>query len=370
MKRDILKELSFFNGKRVFITGHTGFKGTWLCRVLIDLGAIVTGYALKPLTEVSLFELSGIKEEINHNIGDIRNFKNLAIIMKECQPEIVIHLAAQPIVKYGYENPRDTYEINVMGCVNLLECIRNMNCVKSVLNVTTDKVYLNHGYDYIYKEENALDGFDPYSNSKSCSELITHTYRRSYLAEKGIAVSTARAGNVIGGGDFTKGRIIPDCIYSVMNNKNLVLRNPNSIRPYQHVLETLFAYLLICYKQYENNQLASEYNIAPQSCDCKTTKEMVNIFEKKWGQEISCIDNTSTSFHEDKYLRLNCSKINKLLGWNPVWNIDTGIEKVVEWTLNWIKRRDIRECMREQIDEYKNTLTCMMIETGDFNCIS
>lgn len=360
MKRNILKELSFFKGKRVFVTGHTGFKGTWLCRILIDLGAIVTGYALEPSIGVSLFELSDIGKEINHNIGDVRNLKKLAHVMKECQPEIVIHLAAQPIVKYGYENPRDTYEINVMGCINLLECIRNMNCVKSVLNVTTDKVYLNCGYDYIYKEENALDGYDPYSNSKSCSELITHSYRKSYFTERKIAVSTARSGNVIGGGDFTKGRIIPDCIYSVMNSKNLVLRNPESVRPYQHVLETLFAYLLICYKQYENYCLAGEYNIAPQSSDCKSTKEIINLFEKKCGQKISCIDNTAISFHEDKYLRLNCSKINELLGWIPVWNIDVAVEKVVEWTRNWFERGDIRECMRAQIEEYINGLICIV----------
>lgn len=356
MKRDILNELTFFKGKKVFITGHTGFKGTWLCRILIDLGAIVTGYSLLPFNKLSLFELSGIKGEINHNIGDVRDFKNLVRVLKDSQPDIVIHLAAQAIVKRGYEKPRDTYEINLLGTVNLLEGIRMIDSVKSVLNVTTDKVYSNLGYDYIYKEENKLDGIDPYSNSKSCSELITHCYRDSFFCKKKIPVSTARAGNVIGGGDFTKGRIIPDCINAAIYESDLVLRNPSSIRPYQHVLEALFAYILICYKQYENVQSGNEFNIGPPSCDCISTKEIVNIFEKKWGKKMKVITNEKINFHEDTYIRLDCSKIYDLLGWTPVWNIEDAIEKAVQWTLCWKKGGDVRECMREQIQSYIDRL--------------
>lgn len=265
MMRNIVEELSFFKGKKVFVTGHTGFKGTWLCQILIDLGASVTGYALNPLTEVSLFELSGIEKEINHNIGDIRDIKNLNTVLQQCNPDIVIHLAAQPIVEIGYKKSRETYEINTMGTVNLLECVRKLDNVKSVLNVTTDKVYCNLGYDHIYREGDILDGLDPYSNSKSCSELITHCYNKAFLEQKRVAISTARSGNVIGGGDFTRGRIIPDCIYSALNERKLIIRNPYSIRPYQHVFESLFAYLLICFKQYENNKLSSGYNIGLES---------------------------------------------------------------------------------------------------------
>ena len=242
----------FYQHKRVFVTGHTGFKGSWLCQMLLNLGAEVTGYALKPPTNPSLFELAGIKSKIHSIIGDIRDMNSLQAAFNEAQPDIVLHLAAQPLVRESYDNPVYTYETNVMGTVNILECIRQSSCVKSFLNVTTDKVYKNREWIWGYREDEELDGYDPYSNSKSCSELVTHSYKNSFFANRDVAISTARAGNVIGGGDFAKDRIIPDCVRAAIAHTNIIVRNPYSTRPYQHVLEPLYAYLMIAAKQYED----------------------------------------------------------------------------------------------------------------------
>ena len=245
-------DLSFYKNKRVFITGHTGFKGSWLCKILKMAGADVTGYSLAPQTNPNLFEIAHIDKNINSIIGDIRDYTSLEKAFFNAKPEIVFHLAAQPIVRESYEDPVYTYETNVMGTVNILECVRKSNCVKSFLNVTTDKVYENNEWVWGYRENDPLDGFDPYSNSKSCSDIVTHSYYKSFLKDLGVAVSTARAGNVIGGGDFAKDRIIPDCVRAVLKSEKIIVRNPNSTRPYQHVLEPLFAYLLIAQKQYED----------------------------------------------------------------------------------------------------------------------
>ena len=234
--------LDFYKNKKILITGHTGFKGSWLCKILLESGADVTGYSLE-VPDSSLFNKINLNAQMKSIIGDIRDFEKLEKIFRQTNPEIVFHLAAQPIVRESYENPMYTYETNVMGTVNILECVRNQLSVKSVLNVTTDKVYKNNEWEWGYRENEELDGFDPYSNSKSCSELITNTYKRSFFENRQIGVSTARAGNVIGGGDFAKDRIIPDCVRAAINKKNIIVRNPNSIRPYQHVLEPLFAYL-------------------------------------------------------------------------------------------------------------------------------
>ena len=238
-------DLSIYKGKSVFVTGHTGFKGSWLCKILSGAGAVVTGYSLNPPTEPSLFEIAGIASDITSVIGDIRDYKSLKAAFDKAQPEIVLHLAAQPIVRDSYKEPAYTYETNVMGTVNILECVRNSDCVKSFLNVTTDKVYLNKEWAWGYRENEELDGFDPYSNSKSCSELVTHSYKNSFFSDGKVAVSTARAGNVIGGGDFANDRIIPDCIRAAQKHEDIIVRNPFSTRPYQHVLEPLFAYLMI-----------------------------------------------------------------------------------------------------------------------------
>ena len=271
-------DLSFYKGKKVFVTGHTGFKGSWLCKILANAGAVVTGYSLTTPTSPSLFEIAGIEQDVNSVIGDIRDYKALKTAFDEAQPEIVLHLAAQPIVRDSYKDPAYTYETNVMGTVNILECVRNNSCVKSFLNVTTDKVYLNKEWAWGYRENEELDGYDPYSNSKSCSELVTHSYKNSFFGDNRVAISTARAGNVIGGGDFANDRIIPDCIRAAIKHEDIVVRNPFSTRPYQHVLEPLYAYLMIAAMQYQDIKYAGYYNVGPDDVDCFQTGALVELF--------------------------------------------------------------------------------------------
>ncbi len=348
--------LDFFTNKRVLITGHTGFKGTWLSKLLLLAGADLTGYALDPPTEPNLFELSGIKQHMTTILGDIRDFSNLKNTFHKVHPEIVIHLAAQPIVRESYLNPQITYETNVMGTVNLLECIRNCDCVKSFLNVTTDKVYQNREWIWGYRENDSLDGYDPYSNSKSCSELITHSYKQSFFSGRKTAISTARAGNVIGGGDFAKDRIIPDCIRAIENDINIVIRNPYSIRPYQHVLEPLMAYLMIVQRQYEDSKLSDYYNVGPDDCDCITTGALVDLFCRKWelktGKKVLWENVYDGGPHEATFLKLDCSKLRSVFGWRPRWNIENAIEKTVECAVHYLKGENISIVMEEQIKEF------------------
>ena len=356
-----------YNGKRVFVTGHTGFKGTWLCAMLNMAGAQVTGYALEPPTEPSLFELSHMGERIYQNCtGDIRDYDKLFECFKAAQPEIVFHLAAQPIVRTSYEQPRYTYETNVMGTVNVLECVRQVGGVQSFLNVTTDKVYLNEERAaYAYAEDDKLDGFDPYSNSKSCSELVTHSYAASFFGggHGGIcadgklapAISTARAGNVIGGGDFAAMRIIPDCVRAVAANRQMTVRNPNSVRPYQHVLEPLFAYMLIAAKQIDEPQLAGWYNVGPDDRDCVSTGELCDLWCKHWegaSWKSEAIENDTK--HEANFLKLDNTKIKQTFGWQPRWNVDIAVEKTAQWTRAWLNGEDVLSCMESQIGEFLN----------------
>ncbi len=345
-------DLSFYKNKKVLITGNTGFKGSWLCKILLMAGANVTGYSLEPPTNPSLFKIANLDKQMNSIIGDIRNLEKLQKVFEEIKPEIVFHLAAQPIVRTSYENPVYTYETNVMGTVNILECVRKSPSVKSFLNVTTDKVYKNNEWEWGYRENEFLDGYDPYSNSKSCSELVTHTYKRSFFEDREIGISTARAGNVIGGGDFAKDRIIPDCVRAAMNKENIIVRNPNSIRPYQHVLEPLFAYLLIAQKQYENKQYADSYNVGPNEQDCVTTGKIVDMFVNKWGENLKWECKIDNGPHEANYLKLDCSKIKNTLDWKPIWNIEQAIEKTVEFSKKYINKGNIEECMINQINEY------------------
>ena len=345
-------DISFYKGKKIFVTGHTGFKGSWLCRMLMNVGAQVTGYSLNPPTTPSLFEVADIARDIHSVIGDIRDLPALKAAFDEAQPEIVLHLAAQPIVRDSYKAPVYTYETNVMGTVNILECVRQSTCVRSFLNVTTDKVYLNKEWAWGYRENEELDGYDPYSNSKSCSELVTHSYKNSFFTDNRVAISTARAGNVIGGGDFANDRIITDCIRAAMKGEDIIVRNPFSTRPYQHVLEPLYAYLMIAAKQCENFQYAGYYNVGPDDVDCFQTGALVDLFVSKWGEGLKWIDRFDGGPHEANFLKLDCSKLKATFGWKPRWNLDTAIEMVVEWTKCWRADGDIRACMDKQIAEF------------------
>ena len=261
-------------------------------------------------------------------------------------------MAAQPIVRTSYKDPVGTYETNVMGTVNVLECVRLNPCVKSFLNVTTDKVYENKEWEWGYRENEPLDGFDPYSNSKSCSELVTHSYKNSFFADEHVAISTARAGNVIGGGDFAKDRIIPDCVRAALKGDDIIVRNPYSTRPYQHVLEPVCAYLMIAAKQYEDRKYASYYNVGPDDRDCFQTGALVDTFVKYWGENLKWVDKSDRGPHEANFLKLDCSKLKKAFGWQPKWNLDIAVKKTVEWTKCWQSGGDIRACMDKQIDEY------------------
>lgn len=347
-------DLNFYKGKRVFVTGHTGFKGSWLCKMLANTGAIVTGYSLNPPTSPSLFEIAAIEQDIHSVIGDIRDYPSLKAAFDEAQPEIVMHLAAQPIVRDSYKDPMYTYETNVMGTVNILECVRNSTCVKSFLNVTTDKVYLNKEWIWGYRENEELDGYDPYSNSKSCSELVTHSYKNSFFADGRVAISTARAGNVIGGGDFANDRIVPDCIRAAMKHEDIIVRNPFSTRPYQHVLEPLYAYLMISAMQYEDGEYAGYYNVGPDDCDCFQTGVLVDLFVKHWGKDMKWINCYDGGPHEANFLKLDCSKLKTTFGWKPHWNLDKAISMVVEWSKCWVDNGDIRVCMDKEIEEFLN----------------
>ncbi len=345
-------DLSFYRGRRVFLTGHTGFKGSWLSKILTNAEAEVTGYSLEPPTAPSLFAIAGLDNDIHSVIGDIRDYHSFKKAFDEARPEIVLHLAAQPIVRDSYKEPRYTYETNVMGTVNILECVRQSDCVKSFLNVTTDKVYLNKEWFWGYRENEELDGFDPYSNSKSCSELVTHSYRNSFFGDGRVAVSTARAGNVIGGGDFANDRIIPDCIRAAMKKEDIIVRNPYSTRPYQHVLEPLYAYLMIAAEQYEDGKYAGWYNVGPDDRDCFQTGALVDLFVRHWGDGIRWVNRHDGGPHEASFLKLDCSKLKSIFGWKPHWNLDKAIEKTVEWTKCWMDGNDVRSCMDCQIKEF------------------
>lgn len=348
----VKKMLDFYRNKRVFVTGHTGFKGSWLCTMLIMAGASVTGYALPPV-EPSLFKIAGLEQRIHSVQGDVRDLDLLWSAFKTAEPEIVFHLAAQPIVREGYHDPAGTYYTNVMGTVNILECVRRLGTVRSVVNVTTDKVYENRGWPWGYRETDRLNGFDPYANSKSCSELVTDSYRNSFFAGTRTAVSTARAGNVIGGGDFAADRIIPDCVRTVRAGHPIQVRNPASVRPYQHVLEPLSAYLLIARRQYEDAALSGSYNVGPDSRDCLTTGELADLFCEVWGPP-ACWEHVSRQDgpHEDTILKLDCAKVQSVLGWSPKWDAQRAVWETVAWTRAWLSGENIPAWTERQISAY------------------
>ena len=343
---------NFYKNKRVLVTGHTGFKGSWLCKLLADMGAEVCGYSLPAPTEPSLFEIAKLESKLENHINDIRDYESLKNVFDSFKPEIVFHLAAQPIVRESYKNPLYTYETNVIGTANICECVRLSPSVKSFLNVTTDKVYENDDLDIAFTEDMPLDGYDPYSNSKSCSELVTHSYKKSFFRDLNIAVSTARAGNVIGGGDFAKDRIIPDCVRAATKGEAIIVRNPYSTRPFQHVLEPLYVYLLIAKRQCEKPELQGYYNIGPDYSSCVETGKLVDIFCKYF--EGASWKNVSekNAVHEANFLKLDTTKVRNTFGYNPVWDIDTAVKKVVEWTVAYNNNESIDEIMTKQINEF------------------
>ena len=344
--------LDFYKGKRVFLTGHTGFKGTWLCRILLQAGAEVTGYALDPPATPSLFVQTDTEKDIHSITGDIRDRDALIKAVKNSKPDLVFHLAAQPIVRLSYREPVLTYKTNVMGTVNILEAVRLTPSVKSFVNVTTDKVYENREWHWGYRENENLCGFDPYSNSKSCSELVTYSYRNSFFSDKdSSAISTARSGNVIGGGDYAEDRIIPDCVRAVNDKKEIIVRNPHSTRPYQHVLECLCGYLVLSEKQYGDKTFQGAYNFGPNDESCVTTGDLASIFCAVWGAGAAWQIQGSGGPHEANFLKLDYSKSKAVLGWKPYWNIQTAIEKTVEFAkANSDAER--RACIDRQIKEY------------------
>lgn len=343
----------FYKDKKVFVTGHTGFKGSWLVTILNVLGAKVCGYAL-PYKKGEMFDLINGEKLCESHYGDIADLKNLKTVFDSFDPDIVIHLAAQPLVLKGYREPRETYLTNVFGTINLLECVRlsKSGSVKSVINVTTDKVYKNKEVSRGYKEDEELDGFDPYSNSKSCSELVTHCYKNSYFDGK-IAVSTVRAGNVIGGGDFSEDRIIPDCVRFCHQKKTIEVRNPYSVRPYQFVMEPLIVYLDIAKRQYEDKSLSGYYNVGPDDTDCITTGELVSQFCAFWGEDAKWINASKENApHESNFLKLDNSKIKEFFGWKPKTNVKEAVSMTVDFAKNFYGGGNVYEFTLKQIDDF------------------
>jgi len=344
--------------KRVFISGHTGFKGSWLCLWLHSLGAHVTGYALNPPTEPSLFHLCKIDELVKSTIADVRDGQALSKAMSEAKPDIVIHMAAQPLVRDSYKIPLETYAINVMGTVNILEAARNCKSIKAIINVTTDKCYENKEWVWGYRENEPLGGYDPYSSSKACSELVTSAYRNSYFnpgtyRQHGVAIASARAGNVIGGGDWATDRLVPDMIRAIMSGKPVLIRNPHALRPWQHVLEPLSGYLMLARKLYEDGGSFSEaWNFGPDDSDAKPVEWLVKMLCDKWGNGASYELDGQEHPHEAHYLKLDCSKSKTRLDWRPQWGLEKTIDGIIEWTWAYLGKKDVREVCLDQIREY------------------
>jgi CDP-glucose 4,6-dehydratase len=350
---------SFYKGKKVFLTGHTGFKGSWLSMWLSSLGAEVTGYALNPPTKPSLFEKCGISSLVKNVIGDVRDLEKLSEEMKKAAPDIVIHMAAQPLVRDSYKIPVETYSINVMGTVHVLEAARNCPSVKAVVNVTTDKCYENKEWLWGYRENESMGGYDPYSNSKGCSELVTASYRNSFFNPGNygkthhVALASARAGNVIGGGDWAADRLIPDIVKSFVEGRKVLIRSPHSIRPWQHVLEPLSGYLLLAKMLYEKGpEYAEGWNFGPDDADAKPVEWIVNEICGKWGGNASYEIDKNPQPHEASYLKLDCSKAKTSLGWHPKWNLSVALDKIVEWTKTCMADGDLRAMCMKQIREY------------------
>lgn len=348
----------FWRGKKVLITGHTGFKGSWLSLWLQFMGAQVTGFALAPPTRPSLFDVAKVAEGMTSIVGDIRNLSHLRAVFAEYQPEIVIHMAAQALVRYSYIEPVETYSTNVMGTVNLLEAVRGAGSVKAVVNVTSDKCYENKEWAWGYRENEAMGGFDPYSNSKGCAELVALAYRSSFFnsdkyQQHGVALASARAGNVIGGGDWADDRLIPDIMRAISKNNPVRIRNPHAIRPWQHVLEPLSGYLLLAQKLYEDGPAFAEgWNFGPSDEDAKPVQWIVEQLTQSWGDGASWQLDGGEHPHEAHYLKLDCSKAKAGLNWCPKWHLDATLDKIVEWQKSFQQGADMKAVTLEQIDIY------------------
>lgn len=351
-------EPAFWKNCRVFLTGHTGFKGSWLSLWLHQLGAVVTGFSLHPPTDPSLFEDANVVASLEQSVyGDIRDGKALASAMQDARPEVVIHMAAQPLVRESYIDPVETYATNVMGTVNVLEASRNTSSVKAILNITTDKCYENREWVWGYRENEPMGGHDPYSSSKGCAELVSSAYRSSFLLQAGIALATARAGNVIGGGDWAADRIVPDAMRAFMNRKCLEVRNPLATRPWQHVLEPLTGYLMLCQQLVERpNEFSVAWNFGPGSADAKPVSQLVDIMIQSWGDEARWKLDTEAHPHEANYLKLDCSKAKSNLKWQPIWNLNRALSETVQWYKARHTGEDMNAFTLQQIAGYQKEL--------------
>ena len=360
-KMNKFKYLSkFWKGKKVFLTGHTGFKGCWLSIFLSLLGAKVTGYSLKPSTALNFYNLIKLNKKIHTSIiGDIRDYDKLKKSILKFSPDFIVHMAAQPLVRQSYDDPKYTYEVNTLGTVNILNILKEINFVKSALIITTDKVYFNDNKKKYFKESDLLGGADPYSNSKSCAESIVNSYNQSFFKEKKIFVATARAGNVIGGGDFSKDRIIPDYIYSFLKNQKLTLRSPNSIRPWQHVLDPLYGYLLLLMKLHKKEIASgSTFNFGPNNSNNKSVNEVISLMDKNFDNSVKIIKkkNILNNYKESKVLMLDSNKSKKILKWKAQYNLEQSINLTSIWFKKFMDKenQDILLVTQDQIGDYLN----------------
>jgi CDP-glucose 4,6-dehydratase len=350
---DLEMNKNFWKGKRVLITGHTGFKGSWLSLWLQTLGAKLSGLSLENHSSPNMFDLCNIGASMDNFMGDIKDFDFVYGSVSKIRPEIVIHMAAQSLVRYSYQNPIETYATNIMGTVNLFESLRKIGGVKSIINVTSDKCYENKEWLWGYRENERLGGYDPYSNSKACSELVTSAYRLSFYQDLGIGLASARAGNVIGGGDWSTNRLIPDVIKSFIENKSVVIRSPNAIRPWQHVLEPLSGYLTLAEALWKDRvSYEQAWNFGPKVEDCKPVSWIVDNLSKLWGVDAKWSIDIESHHHEAKYLKLDATKARELLSWNQKWDIQEGLEKSFSWYKAWLSGHDLNYFTLQQINEY------------------
>jgi len=352
----MLLNINFWKGKKVFITGHTGFKGSWMCLWLESMGADIAGYSLEPLSSPNLFTEADVAKNIKNTFADIRDLSALTNAISSFNPEIVIHMAAQPLVRQSYKDPVETFSTNIMGTVNLLDAIRRLDSVKAVVNVTTDKCYENKEWLWAYREDEPMGGHDPYSSSKACSELVTRAFTKSYYSESKIALASARAGNVIGGGDWSDDRLIPDILLAFQENNPVVIRNPKSTRPWQHVLEPIHGYLLLAERLYNGDQNFSEaWNFGPKEEDSRSVEWILDEMVLRWGDGALWVNDSNDNPHEANYLKLDISKANAKLGWTPKWSLDITLGHIISWHKDWIKKMPARELCLAQIDKFIKT---------------